>query len=422
LLLRYFERKSAREMAKILGVSDEAAQKRVSRAIERLREFFSKRGVTVGAGALAVVLSANAVHSAPVGLTAAISAGAALSGAALQSTTLGLTKTLAMTTLQKVLITTTVAAAVGTGIYEAHRASLLQERALALERQQDSLSAQNRQLQHERDDAANHLAATRDELGRSRRAPAELLKLRAEVARLRGDAQALARLKEAEASDPTGAAAKSWLTRVDQLKQAAEKMPDKTIPELQLLTEKNWLDAVKEAKQLENTTDFRQALNNLRDSAKAAFGDMARDAFKRYADANNGQLPTDLSQLKPYFDIPVDDAILQRWALLRTGRLSDAENDSLIAERAPSVDDQYDSSYEFGMNTTGSFNLNNPNDRLELAFIQFATANNGLLPTDPSQLTPYLKRPVDAADMQKAFSQIPQGIKTLDDLKAAIRR
>src|SRR5437016_10111671 len=42
LLLRYFEGKSAREMAQILGTSEETAQKRVSRAVERLREFFAK--------------------------------------------------------------------------------------------------------------------------------------------------------------------------------------------------------------------------------------------------------------------------------------------------------------------------------------------------------------------------------------------
>src|SRR6185503_16992745 len=47
LLLRYFERKSAREMAQALGTSEEAAQKRVSRAVERLREFFAKRGIAV---------------------------------------------------------------------------------------------------------------------------------------------------------------------------------------------------------------------------------------------------------------------------------------------------------------------------------------------------------------------------------------
>jgi len=78
LLLRYFERKSAREMAQTLGVSDDAAQKRVSRAVERLREFFAKHGITVGASGLAVAISANAVQAAPVGLAATISTAAAL--------------------------------------------------------------------------------------------------------------------------------------------------------------------------------------------------------------------------------------------------------------------------------------------------------------------------------------------------------
>ena len=82
LLLRYFERKSAREMAQTLGISEEAAQKRVSRAVERLREFFAKRGVTVGASGLVVVISANAVQAAPVGLAATISTAAALAGTA----------------------------------------------------------------------------------------------------------------------------------------------------------------------------------------------------------------------------------------------------------------------------------------------------------------------------------------------------
>src|ERR1035437_2557642 len=48
VLLRYFENKSLREVGATLGTSDDAAQKRVSRAVERLREFFAKRGITVG--------------------------------------------------------------------------------------------------------------------------------------------------------------------------------------------------------------------------------------------------------------------------------------------------------------------------------------------------------------------------------------
>ena len=50
LMLRYFERKSAREMGPILGITEEAAQKRVNRAAERLRAFFAARGVTAISG------------------------------------------------------------------------------------------------------------------------------------------------------------------------------------------------------------------------------------------------------------------------------------------------------------------------------------------------------------------------------------
>ncbi|HEY1489610.1 MAG TPA: sigma-70 family RNA polymerase sigma factor, partial [Verrucomicrobiae bacterium] len=86
ILLRYFENKSLREVGQSLGTSDDAAQKRVRRAVERLREFFSKRGVAIGASGLVVVISANAVHAAPVTVTAAIST-AVLAGTAIHSST-----------------------------------------------------------------------------------------------------------------------------------------------------------------------------------------------------------------------------------------------------------------------------------------------------------------------------------------------
>ena len=124
VFLRFFQKKPMREVGETLGVSEAAAKMRVSRAVERLREFFSKRGVAVGASGLATVLTANAVQAAPIGLSTAISTGAALSGAAMHGAgTIGLTKTLAMTTIQKTLLTATIVAAVGTGIYEAQRLS-----------------------------------------------------------------------------------------------------------------------------------------------------------------------------------------------------------------------------------------------------------------------------------------------------------
>src|SRR5262245_55342007 len=72
VLLRYFENKPLREVGEALGTSDDAAQKRVSRAVERLREFFHKRGVTVGAGGLVLLLSTHAVQAAPAALAVKI--------------------------------------------------------------------------------------------------------------------------------------------------------------------------------------------------------------------------------------------------------------------------------------------------------------------------------------------------------------
>ena len=72
VLLRWFENKSLREIGVALGTSEDAAQKRAGRALERLREFFAQRGVTASAGGLAAVISANAVQAAPAGLAAAV--------------------------------------------------------------------------------------------------------------------------------------------------------------------------------------------------------------------------------------------------------------------------------------------------------------------------------------------------------------
>ena len=188
LLLRYFERKSAREMADILGISNEAAQKRVSRAVERLREFFSKRNVTVGASGLIVLISANAVQSAPVGLAATISTAAVLAGTTVStSTAITTTKVIAMTTLQKTLVTATVAVLAGAGIFEARQASQFREQVQTLRQQQAPLAEQISQLQRQRDDATNRLTALiaeNEQLKASQKA-AELLKLRGEVGALR---------------------------------------------------------------------------------------------------------------------------------------------------------------------------------------------------------------------------------------------
>ena len=100
LVLRYFERCELREVGAALGVSDDTAQKRVSRALEKLRQQLARRGITSPATALSAAIIANAVQAAPAGLAATISSTVLLTGTAISSTVTA-TKAIAMTTLQK---------------------------------------------------------------------------------------------------------------------------------------------------------------------------------------------------------------------------------------------------------------------------------------------------------------------------------
>jgi len=207
-MLRYFEKKSAPEIAAQVGISPEAAQKRVSRAVERLREIFARRGLTAGAGALVAVISANAVQAAPTGLAVTIST-AAFAGAAVSTSTIitATTKTIAMTALQKTLIAATAAVVVGGGIYEARQASQLRTQIETLQQEQAPQAKRVQQLQQERDEASNRLAEASNRLAELNQQVApmtsELVKLRAETARLRGASLA---------SAPAGAAASGTAT------------------------------------------------------------------------------------------------------------------------------------------------------------------------------------------------------------------
>src|SRR5689334_14685692 len=184
VLLRYFENQSFREVGVKLGTTDDAAQKRVSRAVERLREFFSKRGVAVGASGLVAIISTNAVQAAPAGLALTISTASTIGAtSAVAATTVTVTKVIAMTTLQKTVIATALVVAAGAGIYQARQTSQLRQQNQVLEEKRADLALQVDTLQREREDASNRLA-----LASASAAPkpnsSEVLKLRGQVGTL----------------------------------------------------------------------------------------------------------------------------------------------------------------------------------------------------------------------------------------------
>jgi len=113
IVLRFFDGKSFQEIGAAVGSSENAAKKRVAHALEKLRKFFTKRGVDSTAAIIAGAISANSVKAAPVGLAKTISVVAMAKGAAAGTTTFFtsvLVKTLAV--CGSIMIV-----AVGTAIY-----------------------------------------------------------------------------------------------------------------------------------------------------------------------------------------------------------------------------------------------------------------------------------------------------------------
>ncbi len=72
LVLRFFEQRDFRSVGAVLGLSDDSAQKKVSRALDKLRAVLGRRGVVTAGGALASLLVVNAVHAAPAPLAAGV--------------------------------------------------------------------------------------------------------------------------------------------------------------------------------------------------------------------------------------------------------------------------------------------------------------------------------------------------------------
>jgi RNA polymerase sigma factor (sigma-70 family) len=72
ILLRFYEKMPLHQVGEKLGVSEEAAKKRVSRAVEKLREFLERRGVKLTGLALAAVLADKTVQTASAALAGTV--------------------------------------------------------------------------------------------------------------------------------------------------------------------------------------------------------------------------------------------------------------------------------------------------------------------------------------------------------------
>jgi RNA polymerase sigma factor (sigma-70 family) len=74
LVLRFFGGHTFKDVSSALGTTEAGAKMRVNRALEKLRAFFTKRGFTFSAVAIAGAISAHSLQAAPVGLATSVTA------------------------------------------------------------------------------------------------------------------------------------------------------------------------------------------------------------------------------------------------------------------------------------------------------------------------------------------------------------
>jgi RNA polymerase sigma factor (sigma-70 family) len=379
VLLRYFENKSLREVGEALGTSDDTAQKRVSRAVDQLRDFFLKRGITVSAAGLTTNLSAHAIQSAPTALGASISTLAGLAVTASQATVIETSKALVMTTLQKAALGTAFTLIAGGLFFEHAQINRQRDAAADLHRQNQTLATQVRQME------AQQAAAQR-----------ELDEARQTLAALRGNSAPALSAEDANLES----AMQELTARFNRLKRVAAEHPELTIPEFGVLTEQDWYTAAQRTNSdSEATTSL--FFRNLRSQAKVRFALGLAEAMMNYVRANQGQLPTDPRELLSYFLSPhtygfaraPDAAMLDRYALLYSGAASDvpADERNHVLVEITSPDESGDQRIQVGAGYVSIRDFRDLTTDARYALSAFARSHNGAAPENAAQLVPYFK-------------------------------
>ena len=182
LVLRYLRKQDLRAVGATLGISEDAAQKRVDRALEKLHVVLKQRGATLSLAALGTALATQAVTAAPVGLAGSITAAALASAAASGGITATLLRFMTMTKIKLGIISIIIVAGVAIPLAIQHQSlARLREENQALRQQAGELA----QVAADSQGNSNMLVQAKSVESLPREQTIELLRLRGEVGVLR---------------------------------------------------------------------------------------------------------------------------------------------------------------------------------------------------------------------------------------------
>jgi RNA polymerase sigma factor (sigma-70 family) len=287
ILLRYFERKTAREIGERLGLTEEAAQKRAARALDRLRMILAERGPLAPMAGLASLLSIQAIQSAPVGLTASVIAASGSAGAVMPITsTIGL---FMASTKLKIGLAAALMAGISTPLVIQHQTNARLRGEIAALRQNsaalDRLQNENQRLSALQPDAR--------EAERRREERAELMRLRGEVTALRAQASVAPKNREesAQVKPPKPSVPEAPLIRAEAWANVGLATPSAAF---QTLT---WAKANRDTNVIANSLAWSD--EHSRSSIEALFASAPESVRSKYGSAD--------AFILSLFDFPTPD-------------------------------------------------------------------------------------------------------------------
>jgi RNA polymerase sigma factor (sigma-70 family) len=352
ILLRFFEQRDFRSVGEAIGSSENAAQKRVSRALEELRALLKHRGLTLSMTALVAGLSTESMAVAPTGL-AAIATSAALANVSAGSGLVSITvKALPATKFSVVAMSALLIASIAVPVFiQLKFQARLREADQRLRLQSEELAKAMANIQ-----ALSNLLDQREKTKPVGSAQlSELLRLRGAVGRLRNEEREITQPSSTTATnDDLTSKEALWARRLDHLKQWLLANPGESIPELKLLSDRDWLDSIG-GLTVDGPEEYRRALSLVRGNAEIKVMGQLGVALRRCASANKGQIATDLSELTPYLDSTFDQSLLSRYEIVPSTQLVSQlqkYGDWVITQKS-AVNEALDARFAEGLNSGG---------------------------------------------------------------------
>lgn len=306
IVLRFFESRNFREIGAALGVNEDAAKMRVSRALEKLRKFFAKRGVVSSATVIADVMAANSVQAAPPSLAKAIAVATLAKGAASSTSTAtvvkGVLKIMAWSKVETALVSAVVVGLTAYSVIQQKDRIRLREQNDVLEQKVAQLHGQLSARQH----ATPHFPApfvhfgapppakaqpTENVVDRNINKPAKLTAQQVETylkANGRNASTLLAAFRTS--GDPT------------LLKEAMEKFPSDPQVAFEAVTagnlspdeQRQWLDAFEKSAPNNALANYLSALNDFNSGqTEQALQEMAAASGKTFQDYSLNRMQAD---------------------------------------------------------------------------------------------------------------------------------